>query len=281
MALNPEDSASTTMQWSDGGALLASVVRSMWSLTGSAEEAALPGIIAPDAHVEFVFHLGEQWLSQRIGQPGWALQPAAFVYAASHGGLQFRPTGAVCLLAFRVSPVVATRILRHSLADLWDVPVALDALIGSEASTLIASLRGSPDEERSAVLRQWIAKRLRGWSADDWSSERLFNTLLWRSRSGSIAQVSRTLGPSQRSLRRILGQRAGISPKAVQLSGRMLGACALLREAPSLEITEIASRVGFYDHAAFTHAFTSRIGLTPTQFRAEPIVFYEREHALP
>ena len=281
MALNPEDSASTTMQWSDGGALLASVVRSMWSLAGSAEEAALLGIIAPDAHVEFVFHLGEQWLAQRIGQPGWALQPAAFVYAASQGALQLQPMGPVCLLAFRVSPVVATRILRHSLADLWDVPVALDALIGTEASTLIASLRGSPDEERSAVLRQWIAKRLRGWSADDWSSERLFNTLLWRSRSGSIAQVSRTLGPSQRSLRRILGQRAGISPKAVQLSGRMLGACALLREAPSLEITEIASRVGFYDHAAFTHAFTSRIGLTPTQFRAEPIVFYEREHALP
>jgi AraC-like DNA-binding protein len=61
----------------------------------------------------------------------------------------------------------------------------------------------------------------------------------------------------------------------------MLGACALLREAPSLEIAEVAGRVGFYDHAAFTHAFTSRIGLTPTQFRAEPIVLYEREHALP
>jgi AraC-like DNA-binding protein len=281
MALNTEDSAAATMQWSDGGPLLASVVRSLWSLAGSAQEAALPGIIAPDAHVEFVFHLGEQWLAQRISHPGWAMQPAAFVYAASHGGLQFQPTGPVCLLAFRVSPVVATRILRHSLADLWDVPVALDALIGSEASTLIASLRGSPDEERFAVLRQWIAKRLRGWGADDWNSERLFNTLLWRSRSGSTARVSPTLGPSQRSLRRILGERAGLSPKSVQLSGRMLGACALLREAPSLEITEIASRVGFYDHAAFTHAFTSRIGLTPTQFRAEPIVLYEREHALP
>jgi hypothetical protein len=123
MTLNPPDSASTTMQWSDGGPLLASVVRSMWSLAGPAEEAALPGIIAPDAHVEFVFHLGEQWLAQRIGRPGWALQPAAFVYAASQGGLQFQPTGPVCLLAFRVSPVVATRILRRSLADLWDVPV--------------------------------------------------------------------------------------------------------------------------------------------------------------
>jgi AraC-like DNA-binding protein len=281
MALNPEGSTSATMQWSDGGPLLASVVRSMWSLAGSAEEAALPGIIAPDAHVEFVFHLGEQWLEQRISHPGWAMQPAAFVYAASHGALQLQPTGPVCLLAFRVSPVVATRILRRPLADLWDVPVALDALIGTEASTLIASLRRSPDEERFALIRQWITRRLRGWGAEDWNSERLFNTLLWRSRIGSIARVSRRLGPSERSLRRVLGERAGLSPKAVQLSGRMLGACALLRDSPSLDITEIASRVGFYDHAAFTHAFASRIGLTPTQFRCEPIVLYERERALP
>ena len=167
-------------------------------------KAALPGIIAPDAHVEFVFHLGEQWLAQRIDHPGWALQPAAFVYAASHGGLQFQPTGPACLLAFRVSPVVATRILRRSLADLWDVPIALDALIGPEALTLIASLRRSPNGERFTLLRQWIARRLRGWGAEDWSSERLFNTLLWRSRSGSIASVSRRLGPSERSLRRML-----------------------------------------------------------------------------
>lgn len=267
------------MQLRDGGPLLASVVRSMWSLAGPAEEASLPGIIAPDAHVEFVFHLGEPWLAQRIGRPGWALQPAAFVYASSHGALQFQPTGHVCLLAFRVSPVVATRILGRSLCDLWDAPAALDALIGAEAWSLIASLRSSPDEERFALLRQWIARRLRGWSAGDWNAERLFETILWRSHGGSIARVSRALGPSERSLRRVLGERAGLSPKAVQLSGRMLGACALLREAPAVEITEIASRVGFYDHAAFTHAFTSRIGLTPTQFRAEPVVFYEREHA--
>ena len=102
----------------------------MWSLAGPAKEAALPGIIAPDAHVEFVFHLGEQWLAQRIGRPGWALQPAAFVYAASHGGLQLQPTGPVCLLAFRLSPVVATRILdRETVERLGCRGLELGALV--------------------------------------------------------------------------------------------------------------------------------------------------------
>ncbi len=279
MASNPEETAAATMQWPDAGRLLAPVVRSMWSLSGPPEHASLPGVIAPDAHVEFVVHLGEPWWSQRLGHPGWTMQPAAFVHATSRGALRFRPTGPVSLFAFRVSPVVATRILGRSLADLWDAPVALDALIGTEASRLLESLRHAPDGERFAILRQWIAKRLRDWNAKDWNAERLFNTLMWRSRGGSIARVSRALGPSERSLRRVLGAHAGLSPKAVQLSGRLLGACALLREAPTLEVTEIASRVGFYDHAAFTHAFTTRIGLSPTRFRAEPVAFYERDPA--
>jgi AraC-like DNA-binding protein len=281
MATNPAETGSASLQWSDTGPRLAPVVRSMWSLAGPPEQAALPGIIAPDAHVEFVFHLGEPWWSQALGKTDWVLQPAAFVHATSHGAVQFRPTGPVSALAFRVTPVVATRILGRYLADLWDTPVALDTLIGGEATTLLESLRGVPAEERFALLRQWIVGRLADWTSEDWSTERLFRTILWRSRDGSVARMCRFLGPSERSLRRRFAAHTGLSPKSVQLSGRLLAACALLREAPTLEITEIASRVGFYDHAAFTHAFTRRIGLTPRCFRAEPVVFYEREQASP
>jgi len=34
-------------------------VKGMWSVSGAAEEAVLPGVVAPDSHVEFVFHLGQ------------------------------------------------------------------------------------------------------------------------------------------------------------------------------------------------------------------------------
>lgn len=280
LTMNPEETAPATLQWCDAGPRLAPVIRSMWSLAGPPEQASIPGIIAPDAHVEFVFHFGERWWSQRLGHPDGTLQPAAFVHATSQGALRLRPTGSVSLLAFRVSPVVATRILGRSLAGLWDFPVALDSLIGTEASALLESLREAPDAARAAMLRQWIARRLRDWCAGDWSSERLFNALLWRARDASIARVSRALGPSERSLRRIFAMHTGLSPKAVQLTGRLLEACAQLREAPTLGITEVANRAGFYDHAAFTHAFTDRIGLSPTRFRAEPVAFYERERPL-
>jgi AraC-like DNA-binding protein len=50
----------------------------------------------------------------------------------------------------------------------------------------------------------------------------------------------------------------------------------MLRERADLDVTEIAGRVGFYDHAAFTHSFRERMGLTPSQFRSETHAFYER-----
>jgi AraC-like DNA-binding protein len=254
-------------------------VRSMWSLAGAPDDAALPGIVAPDVHVEFVFHLGETWRSQRLheGPAEWTSQPSAFVYAQHRGALRFEPTGPVSLLAFRVTPVVANRILGRPVGELWDGATSLHSLIGTEASRLLEGLHACRPEDRFGLLRRWIARRLADWNADDAQAHGLFNEVLWRSRIGLIDEVARALGPSSRSLRRLFATRVGLAPKAVQLSGRVLAACSLLRERADLDITDVATQLGFYDHAAFDHGFADRIGLTPTQFRREPQVFYERE----
>lgn len=265
------------MTMETGGATVGGLVRSFWSVSGPQEGGGLPGIVVPDSHVEFVFHLAESWWTQRLGQSGWFMQPSAFVCATSRGSLRFRPAGPVSLIAFRVSPVVACCILRRSLDDLWDSAAPLEALIGSEAHALREQLNRCRAEDRFDLLRRWVARRLSDWNAEHAKAQRLFHALLWRSRNGSIAQVSDALGLSARSLRRTFANQAGLSPKAVQQSGRLLEACSLLREAGPLDITSIATSVGFYDHAAFTHTFVDHVGLTPSQFRAEPIAFYERE----
>jgi hypothetical protein len=69
-----------------------SLVKGMWSISGAAEEAVLPGVVAPDSHVEFVFHLGQPWRMRREGETSWLDQPEAFVYAQSHGALRFEVT---------------------------------------------------------------------------------------------------------------------------------------------------------------------------------------------
>ncbi|MGH8284784.1 MAG: helix-turn-helix domain-containing protein [Steroidobacteraceae bacterium] len=252
------------------------MIRAVWAAHGTAEAAVLPGLVAPDSHIEFIFHLGSPWRMKRLGVPEWAQQPTAFIYGQNRRCLQFAGTGEVSLVALRVSPVVAATLLGRSLSDLWDQPVPLEDLIGTEASELLDRLRIAADADRFSILRQWVGKRLSGWDADCRYAQQLFDEVLWRRHHGTMPEIANALGPSGRSLRRIFANHAGLSPKEVQLSGRLLTACALLHERHELNVTDIADQTGFYDHAAFTHAFANRVGVGPIQFREEPLVFYER-----
>jgi AraC-like DNA-binding protein len=269
------------VDWTRSKAARAGIIRAMWSAAGPPEAAVLPGIVAPDSHVEFVFHLSDTWRMQRAGRTDWMTQPAAFVYAQHRGGLRFAGTHAVSLVAFRVSPVVASRILNRPLNQLWDAPIALEDLLGAEAFTLLEQLHRAGTSERFVILARWVERRLHDWAAEHRAAQRLFERVMWSSPGTTIAELASTLGPSTRSMRRIFAEHSGLSAKAVQLSGRVLDACALLRETSELNIAEIAANVGFHDHAALTHAFTDRIGLTPAQFRAEPHAFYERRSVPP
>jgi AraC-like DNA-binding protein len=253
-----------------------SIVTATWSVAGAADEAVLPGVVAPGSHVEFLFHLGQPWRMRREGEPTWKDQPTAFVYAQSHGALRFKGEGFVSLVALRLSPVVASAVLGCTPADIWNEPVALRDLIGAEADALGERLAREPAQRRFTLLEKWVERRLTGWDSSDWNTHRLFDYLMWRAPTQPLNEVAKHLGWSMRALRRLLAENAALSPKEVQLAGRHLDACALLRDRGDLDITEIAGRVGFFDHAAFTHSFRERLGMTPSQFRAESHAFFER-----
>jgi len=253
-----------------------SLVKAMWSASGTASEAVLPGVTVPDSHVEFVFHLADPWRMCRTDEPGWQPQPRAFVLAQSHGALRFAGEGTTSIAAFRVTPVVACAILGRPVHDIWNEPVALRDLVGTDADALCERLRTATANERFSILEVWIEGRLKNWSAEHFDLQRLFSRVMWSLPSDGLAGLSKQLGWSDRGLRRVIGQATGLSPKGVQLAGRHLDACALLRERSELDITEIAGRIGFFDHAAFTHSFRKCVGMTPSQFRAESDAFYER-----
>jgi len=254
----------------------ASLVKGMWSASGQARETVLPGVVAPDSHVEFVFHLGNTWRMQRAGHLKWAIQPRSFILAQSHGALRFDGEGDVSVIAFRVSPIVASRLLDRPLSGIWNEPIDLDDLIGADARAISEKLLRAPGPRRFAVLTDWVERRLANWGDADWNAQRLFDHVMWRAPSRRLDDIAKDVGWSTRGLRRLFANLADLSPKDVQLAGRHLEACAMLRERPDLGVTEIAGRVGFYDHAAFTHSFGERMGLTPTQFRSESHAFYER-----
>lgn len=132
---------------------LRELVRSAWSVSYGSSSETMPGIIAPDAHVEFLFQTG-----------------APCATRAEHGALRLVPTG---------------------------------------------------DNGRNLGLQ---------------------NALIWEIAGNPVSTPSDSLGFSVRSLRRYCEKYAGLSPKQLVMSGRMLRACALLIDRHDFTISDIVDR---------------------------------------
>lgn len=251
---------------------LAVLVPSIWTLQYEGSVASLSGVVAPDGHVEFVFQTGAPMAMR--SPAGELPTPRAMLFAQSRGAFQIVPKGANSLIALRVAPVVASAIVGRPLIDLWDRPIALGDLIGSEADKLVDALAAAPLLRRGRLLEEWLVSRLSGWSASGQWDLDLHETLFWQSRP--LHSLCDTSGCTQRTLRRWFERGVGLSPKQFALTGRILRACAILVDRPEIPLVDVADMLGFNDQAAFANLFRQRVGMTPSTWRAEPATFVHR-----
>ena len=71
---------------------------------------------------------------------------------------------------------------------------------------------------------------------------------------------------SPQRLARLTKRIFGLTPSQLVTKTRIATASRLLRET-NKSVAEIAQATGFYDHSAFTRAFRSATGVTPTSYR--------------
>jgi AraC-like DNA-binding protein len=84
--------------------------------------------------------------------------------------------------------------------------------------------------------------------------------------STSLAHRSK-LSPQR--LARLTKRVFGLTPSQLITKTRIATASRLLRET-NKSVAEIAQATGFYDHSAFTRAFRSATGVTPSSYRNQP-----------
>ena len=82
----------------------------------------------------------------------------------------------------------------------------------------------------------------------------------------TVMEVARSVGLSERSLRRRFEVVVGMSWRDYLLQARLLRSMALLAQ-PSRSVLEIAGLVGFDSLSAFGRAFRRRTGETPSEYR--------------
>ena len=86
--------------------------------------------------------------------------------------------------------------------------------------------------------------------------------------SVSPASLARLAGLPLTRFERLIKRIFRLTPSQLITQTRLAAASRLLRETGK-PVADIAHACGFYDHSAFTRAFRSATGLTPTQFREQ------------
>ena len=83
----------------------------------------------------------------------------------------------------------------------------------------------------------------------------------------SPSSLARKSGLNPSRFARLMKRIFGITPGQLITKTRLAAASVMLRETQR-SVADIALDCGFFDHSAFTRAFRSATGTTPTQFRA-------------
>ena len=82
----------------------------------------------------------------------------------------------------------------------------------------------------------------------------------------SMPDLARRVGMSVRKMQRRFKETFKTTPQKYIGKLRVLAACELL-DSTGLAVTEIALRVGFYDHSAFSKKFSELMGVSPREYR--------------
>ena len=86
----------------------------------------------------------------------------------------------------------------------------------------------------------------------------------------SATSLAQAFGLGLRALQRLFDEYVGVSPKWAIDRYRMLEAVESLNAGAPESLTDLAHRLGYFDQAAFNHAFERLTGAAPGAFRAQP-----------
>jgi AraC-like DNA-binding protein len=236
------------------GAALAPYVECYWALTA---EHAPPwkSRILPDGSNDIILDL--------------SAAPRSFVVGVMRRADVIPLAGHVDLLGVRFRPGGALPFLRQPLHELADRHVALDALWGSRAGSLIDAVATAPLGDRVAALeRLLIAHRAPAMTDDDLIHRAVL--LMRRTRGGiGVGAAAHALGVGERRLERVFDIAIGLSPKRFARVVRFLGAVREIGRRALRAGAPVAFELGYSDQPHFVREFKRLAGVTPSQYAAE------------
>lgn len=246
--------------------LLAGLVDRMWYSAGSATFPRKR--IFPNGMVELIVTLGEPMrLVEGKGVDRFV--------AGTLSGLHSRPLtlemGATQeTLGLRLRPAGAYALLARPMAEVSDLTLRLDELVGRVARELAERLADAPSvTARFAIVHDWVRARIAPARhlepAVAWSAAQIERS----AGAVAIASLRAETGFSKSRLAARFREQIGFTPKRYARILRFRRALALLH-AGELPAVEVAVDAGYYDQAHLVAEFRSMAGMTPGAYARLP-----------
>jgi AraC-like DNA-binding protein len=198
-----------------------------------------------------------------------AQRAASFVAGLSDAPVLIEHAGIQHGVEVNLTPLGARRLLGVPMHTLTNRVVALEDLLGPDATLLVERLYEAPGwAERFDVLDAAIARRLadaEGPSpAITWAYGRLCDT----HGAVPVTELASELGWSRRHLGVRFRDEIGVPPKLLARILRFDRVVALLRRQDPDRWAEVAHGCGYYDQAHFNRDFREFAGTNPSAFVA-------------
>ena len=235
------------------GDALAPYVECYWALTAD-QAPPWKSRILPDGSNDIILDL--------------SAEPRSFVVGVMRRADVIPLAGHVDLLGVRFRPGGALPFLRLPLHELADRHVALDALWGSRAGSLIDAVAAVPRGDRVGVLERLLLANRAAITDDDLIHRAV--ALMRRTRGGiGVRAAAQALGVGERRLERVFNLAIGLSPKRFARVVRFLGAVREIGRRALRPGAALALEAGYADQPHFVREFKRLAGVTPAQYAAE------------
>ncbi|WP_336659794.1 AraC family transcriptional regulator [Leucobacter sp. USHLN153] len=149
-------------------------------------------------------------------------------------------------------------------------PVADPALHAEVVAAMADPARPADERRADAVARfaDWVTTRVPPTQlGDEAELANRLGVLLDDPEITRVDQLPERLHASVRTLQRTADRAFGLSLSGMIRRRRLQEAAARLREQPEVSIAQLASELGYSDHAHFSTDFKAVLGVTPSDYR--------------
>jgi len=192
------------------------------------------------------------------------------LFGAASRVFEVELSGTRRVFATKFRPGAFRPFFGRAVSALTDTFLPVETVFGQSSAELTATLAALNDPFGMAKrLEDLLRERL---PAPDEKADLARRVVEFA--GANLALVSTTVladafGIGVRSLQRLFDEYVGVTPKWVIDRYRMLEAVETLNTGALGSLTELAHRLGYFDQAAFNHAFEKLTGSAPGVFRAQ------------